>query len=57
MDTRLIRTPHYYRQFAVSLGKESPYILFKFNLLYMGTTLIRTTDTFYDPHSVRIKGV
>ena len=25
-STRLIRTPHYYEQFSVSLGKESPYI-------------------------------
>ena len=25
-DTRLIRTPHYYRQFALSLGKESLHI-------------------------------
>ena len=23
-DTRLIQTPHYYGQFALSLGKESP---------------------------------
>ena len=27
-STRLMRTPHYYEQFAVSLGKESPYILY-----------------------------
>ena len=26
MDTRIIRTPHYCAQFALSLGKESPYI-------------------------------
>ena len=26
MDTCLIQTPHYYRQFSVSLGKASPYI-------------------------------
>ena len=25
-DTHLIWTPHYYGQFALSLGKESPYI-------------------------------
>ena len=37
-DTRLIRTPHYYRHFTFSLGKESPYIFFKFNPL--------NTDTF-----------
>ena len=33
----LIQTPHYYGQFALSLGKESPYI-FSINL----TRLIRT---------------
>ena len=26
-DTRLIRTLHYYRQFALSLWKESPHFL------------------------------
>ena len=26
-DTHLIGTPHYYEQFAVSVGKESPYRL------------------------------
>ena len=29
--TRIIRTPHCYGQFALSLGKESPYIFSKFN--------------------------
>ena len=28
--TRLIRTPRYYGQFSLSLGKESPYIISKF---------------------------
>ena len=32
MDTHLIWTPHYYGQFALSLGKESPYIFSKFSL-------------------------
>ena len=41
---RLIRTPHYYRQFAFSLGKESPCSFSKFNPL--------NTDTFYRPLSV-----
>ena len=41
-DTRLICTPHYYGQFALSLGKESPYIFSKFNPLNMNTLLIRT---------------
>ena len=41
---RLIRTPHYYRQFAFSLGKESPCNFSKFNPL--------NTDTFYRPLSV-----
>ena len=29
-----IGTPHYYRQFALCLGKESPYTFSKFNPLY-----------------------
>ena len=41
-DTRLIRTPNYYRQFALSLGKESSYIFTKFILLNTNTPLIRT---------------
>ena len=32
-DTRLIRAPHYYGQFALSLGKENLYIFSKFNAL------------------------
>ena len=42
MDTCLIWTPHYYRQFALSLGKETPYIFSKFNLLNTDTLLICT---------------
>ena len=42
MNTRLIRTPHYYGQLAVSLGKESPYIFATFNLLNTDTMLILT---------------
>ena len=45
-DTCLTLTPHYYRQFVLSLGKESPslgkespYILFKFNPLNTDTLL------------------
>lgn len=30
MDTRLIRTRHYNRQFALFLGKKSPYIFPKY---------------------------
>ena len=37
----LIRSPHYYGQFASSLGKESPYIFSKFSRL--------NTDTFLCP--------
>ena len=48
-DPRSKRTLHYYGQFALSLGKESPYILFKFNPL--------NTDAFYGPFSVRTNGV
>ena len=39
MDTRLIRTPRYYGQFALSLGKESPYIFSQFNPLNTDTSL------------------
>ena len=35
------QTPHYYGQFALSLGKESPYIFSKFNLLNTDTPLKR----------------
>ena len=41
-DSRLIRTLHYYEQFALSLGKESPHIFSKFNSLNTDTPLIRT---------------
>ena len=43
-STCLIRTPHYYGQFALSLGKESPYIFSKFNLLNTDTSFIRTVS-------------
>ena len=39
-DTRLIRTPHYYKQFALSLGKESPYIYQLIQPAHMDTPLI-----------------
>ena len=45
---RLTQTPYYYGQFALSLGKESPFIFSEFNPL--------NTDTFCDPLSVRING-
>ena len=45
-DTGLIRTPHYYGQFSLSMAKESPYIFSKFNPL--------NTDTFYAPLNVRM---
>ena len=38
-DTRLIRTAHYLVLFALSLGKESPNIFSKFNLLNTDTPL------------------
>ena len=41
-STRLIRTPHYYGQSAVSLGKESPYIFPNVNPLNTDTSLLRT---------------
>ena len=45
--TRIIRTrPHHYAgQFALSLGKESPYIFSKFNPLNTDTPLIRALST------------
>ena len=33
-NARFIRTLHYYRQFALSFGKESPYVLSKFNFYF-----------------------
>ena len=39
IETRLMRTLHYYGQFSLSLGKESPYIFAKFNP--------SNTDAFY----------
>ena len=44
-DTRLIRTPHYYGQFPLSLGWESPYIFSKFSPV--------NTETFYGSFSIR----
>ena len=41
-DTHSIRTLHFYRQFALSLGKESPYIFSKVNPLNTDTSLLRT---------------
>ena len=49
MDMRLIRTPHYYGQFAVSVGKESPYIFSKFNPLNRDTPLIIKRTLFIAP--------
>ena len=54
-DTCVIQTPHCYGQFALSLGKESPYILSKFNRLNTDTPFIRIL--FHGPFSVRINGV
>ena len=41
-DTCLIQTPHFYGQFSLSLGKQSPYIFSKFNPLNTDTPFIRT---------------
>ena len=41
-DTRSKRTPHYYGQFALCLGKESPYTFSKFNPLNTDIPLIPT---------------
>ena len=50
-DNHFIRTPHHYRQFALSLGKESPYIFCSFNTPNTDILLIRTLSM---PPSVRI---
>ena len=39
-DTCSVRKAHYYEQFALSLGKESPYTFLKFNLLNTDNLLI-----------------
>ena len=49
MNTWLIQTPHYYRQFALSRGKESPYILSKLNPRNKDTLLIRTDISEFAP--------
>ena len=48
-DTRLIRTLHYYEQFALYLGKEEPLLFSKLNPINKGTPV-----TFYDPPSVSV---
>ena len=40
----LIQTPYYYGQFALSLGKESPYIFSKFNPCIMCISLASLHD-------------
>ena len=49
MDMRFVRTPHYYGQFALPLGKESPYIFSKFNPLNKDTPLIIIRTFFIAP--------
>ena len=41
-DTHLMRTPHFYGELALSLGKQSHYILSKFNPLNTDTPFKRT---------------
>ena len=53
METRSIQTSHCYGQFALSLGKESPFIFYPLNKV---TPLIRTLSQ-YGPFSVGICGV
>ena len=50
-DIRLTWTPHYYRQFALSLPKESPHIFFKFKPLNTDTPLIQTLSMSPPPPS------
>ena len=48
-DTRLIRTLHYYEQFALYLGKEEPLLFSKLNPINLSLSMA--------PLSVRINGV
>ena len=50
-----LRTPHYYGQFALSLGKESPYVFSRFNLLNTDTPLVQTL--LMDPSVSQLMGV
>ena len=53
-DTCVIWTPHYYRQFALSLGQGKKvlwYIFSKFNQFNMDTLLIRTPSTAVWTHT------
>ena len=43
-DTLLVRTPHCYRQFSLSLVKVSPHSYFKFNPIKTDTPIIRTVS-------------
>ena len=52
LDTLLIRTPHFYGEFALSLRKQSPYILSKFNPLNTDTTFIRTLSMVPSPFAL-----
>ena len=45
-STSLIQTPYYYRQFALSLEKKSPYFFSKFNQLNTDTLLLQTVCFF-----------
>ena len=51
-DPRSKRTLHYYGQFALSLGKENPYILSKFNPLNTDTLFIRTLSMVPSPFAL-----
>ena len=55
-DTRLIRTPHYYGQFSLSLGKK-PDINFPLHSIHLTVRHHINTDIFYGQFSVYIKGV
>ena len=48
MDTRLIWTPCYHRQFCLSLGKASTFSLNSTRLY--GCKLMQTTDTYFLPN-------
>lgn len=55
MDTCLIQIHTFYGQFALSMGKESPYKFFYLQPTEYGHPV--NTDTFYDPLSVLVNGM
>ena len=53
-DIRLIQTPHYYRQFALSLWKESPYIFYKFSVSVLTGLNCTTWTCIQSLHDIQV---